>query len=320
MDKTSAPVFQQSFYSLRYWPLWLGLWIFFLLARLPLRISMPLGVGLGRLAYAIAPARRRIAEINVGLCFPQLDAQQQNNIVRGTLYSFGLSVVEMAVALWGHKDKLANRYRIEGLEHIAAAQQQGRGVLLVGCHFTTLDIAGRLLARHVKYDVVYREDANPLLDYQIINARKDFVGDAIERSDMRKLVRNLRNGHVVWYAPDQDHGREHSVFAPFFGVPTATVTGTARVAQLGKAVVLPFSHYRDEQHHYRLVIHPPLENFPSGDDVEDATRINHFFEEAIRVQPDQYFWVHRRFKTRPPGEPKLYPKFKHYFTSRGVVD
>jgi len=275
---------------------------------------------MGRLAYAIAPARRRIAEINVALCFPELSAQQQRDIVRGTLYSFGLSVVEMAVALWGSKDKLANRYQIEGLEHIAEAQQQGRGVLLVGCHFTTLDIAGRLLARHVKYDVVYRQDANPLLDYQIMNARKDFVGDAIERSDMRKLVRNLRNGHVVWYAPDQDHGEEHSVFSPFFGVPTATVTGTARVAQLGRAVVLPFSHYRDEKHHYKLVIHPPLEHFPSGDDVVDATRINHFFEEAIRLQPDQYFWVHRRFKTRPPGEPRLYPKFKHYFTSKGTME
>lgn len=280
---------------------------------------MPVGSLIGRLAYVLGPARRRITEINIAMCFPQLDAKQQEQLVRGVMRSIGISVVELAIAMFGSTKKLHNRYRIDGTEHIAAAQQQGHGVLLVGCHFTTLDITGHILGRDVKYDAVYRQADNPLLDYYVVKSRKNFVGDAIERSDMRKLVRNLRNGHVVWYAPDQDHGMEHSVFAPFFGVPTATVTGTARVAQLGKAIVLPFSHYRDEQHHYRLVIHPPLENFPSGDDVVDATRINQFFEEAIRLQPDQYFWVHRRFKTRPPGEPRLYPRFKHYFTSKGIV-
>lgn len=281
---------------------------------------MPLGAGLGRLAYVIAPARRRITEINIALCFPQLSAEQQKQVVQNTLRSVGISVVEMAVALWGVDQKLADRYQLEGLEHITRAQEQGKGVLLVGCHFTTLDVAARLLSRHVKYDMLYRKDPNPLLAYELIRARESFAGEAIVRSDTRKLIRNLREGHVVWYAPDQDFGADHSVFAPFFGVAAATVTGTARVAQLGKAVVLPFSHYRDERGHYRLVIHPPLEHFPCGDDVVDATRINHFFEEAIALQPDQYFWVHRRFKTRPPGEPRLYPKFKHYFTSTGAFE
>jgi len=284
---------------------------------MPLWLSLSLGAGIGRLAYVLAPARRRVAEINLALCFPHMSAQQREQLLRNTLRNIGISVAEMAVALWGADKKLSDRYSLEGLEHMTRAQASGRGILLVGCHFTTLDVAARLLSRHVKYDMLYRKDPNPLLAYQLISARESFAGEAIVRSDTRKLIRRLREGHVVWYAPDQDFGAEHSVFAPFFGVQAATVTGTARVAKLGKAVVLPFSHYRNERGHYCLLIHPPLEHFPGGDDVADATRINQFFEQAIALQPDQYFWVHRRFKTRPPGERRLYPKFKHYFTSKG---
>jgi Kdo2-lipid IVA lauroyltransferase/acyltransferase len=115
---------------------------------------------------------------------------------------------------------------------------------------------------------------------------------------------------VSWYAPDQDYGIKHSVFVPFFGVQAATVTGTARIAELGKAVVIPFTHYRDEHNCYHLVIDAALQNYPTGDDVADATRINEILEKAIAKQPDQYLWVHRRFKTRPLGEPSLYPKKK----------
>jgi Kdo2-lipid IVA lauroyltransferase/acyltransferase len=203
---------------------------------------------------------------------------------------------------------LQQRYTISGLEHIHAAQAQGRGVLLVGCHFTTLDAAARILAFHIKYDMLYRKDPNPLLAYKLIQARESFAGSAIVRSDTRQLIKNLRHGHVVWYAPDQDFGTKHSVFAPFFGVQAATVTGTARIAQLGKAVVVFFAHYRDAKNIYHLVIEPALQNYPTGDDVADATHINHLIETAVAKQPDQYLWVHRRFKTRPAGEADVYPK------------
>lgn len=308
VDKHSPPEFHSAFYGPRYWPTWLGLAFFHLLGYLPMAISLSLGRLLGDVFFYLAPSRRRIAQVNIAQCFPQLSATEQRTLLRKVMHSTGKSVIESSVALWGPARQLKQRYSITGLEHIEAAQARGQGVLLVGCHFTTLDAAARILAFHVKYDMLYRKDPNPLLAYQLIKARESFAGNAIVRSDTRQLIKNLRQGNVVWYAPDQDFGAKYSVFAPFFGVQAATVVGTARIAQLGKAVVIPFAHYRDENNHYRIVIDAPLENYPTGDDVADATRINHIIETAIAKQPDQYLWVHRRFKTRPEGEPNLYAK------------
>lgn len=310
MDKRSPPKFHPSFYGPRYWFTWLGLGFFHVLGNLPVPISMSFGRLMGELFFYVARSRRRIAEINIAKCFPHLSKAEQKNLVHNVMLSIGKSFVESSIALWGAERQLKQRYTITGLEHIESAKQQGLGVLLVGCHFTTLDAAARILAFHVKYDMLYRKDPNPLLAYKLINARESFAGNAIVRSDTRQLIKNLRQGNVVWYAPDQDFGAKHSVFAPFFGVPAATVTGTARIAELGKAVVLPFSHYRDTDGRYRIIIDSPLKNYPTGDDVVDATRINHIFEEAIAKQPDQYLWVHRRFKTRPPGEASFYAKKK----------
>lgn len=308
MDNHTPPAFHPSFYGPRYWPTWIGLGFFHLLGYLPMSISLAFGRLLGDVFYYLAGSRRHIARVNIALCFPELSADEQKTLLRKVMRSTGKSVVESSVALWGPERQLKNRYSIRGLEHIQAAQAKGQGVLLVGCHFTTLDAAARILSFHFKYDMLYRKDPNPLLAYKLISARESFAGTAIVRSDTRQLIKNLRRGHVVWYAPDQDSGSKNGVFVPFFGVPAATVVATARVAELGRAVVLPFAHYRDENNHYHLVIEPPLENFPTGDDVADATRINHTIETAVAKQPDQYLWVHRRFKTRPEGEPSFYAK------------
>lgn len=308
MDKHSPPEFHPSFYGPRYWPTWLGLGFFHLLGYLPMSISLVFGRLLGDLFFYLAGSRRHITQVNIAKCFPHLSADEQYKLVRKIMHSTGKSVVESSVALWGPERQLKQRYTITGLEHIEAAQAKGQGVLLVGCHFTTLDAAARILAFHVKYDMLYRKDPNPLLAYKLIKAREGFAGNAIVRSDTRQLIKNLRQGNVVWYAPDQDFGAKYSVFAPFFGVQAATVVGTARIAQLGKAVVIPFAHYRDENNQYHIVIDPALENYPTGDDVADATRINHIIETAIAKQPDQYLWVHRRFKTRPEGEASFYVK------------
>ncbi len=308
MDKNTPPEFHKSFYGPRYWPTWIGLGFFHILGALPMSIGLLFGRFLGDLFYYVAGSRRRIARVNIAHCFPQLSAQEQSTLLRKVMHSTGKSVVETSVALWGPERQLKQRYSIRGLEHIQAAQARGQGVLLVGCHFTTLDAAARILSFHVKYDMLYRKDPNPLLAYKLISARESFAGTAIVRSDTRQLIKNLRRGHVVWYAPDQDAGSKNGVFVPFFGVPAATVVATARVAQLGKAAVLPFAHYRDENNHYHLIIEPPLEDFPTGDDIADTTRINHIIETAVAKQPDQYLWVHRRFKTRPEGEPSFYAK------------
>ena len=310
MDKANSPTFDASFYAPRYWSTWLGLGFFKFLASLPLCISMPLGAGIGRLFFYLARSRRQITEVNVALCFPELNEEQQRDLVRRILRSVGISVVETAIAFWGSDSKFKGRYSIKGVEHIEKAQAEGKGIILMGCHLTTLDLVGRILSSHITFDVLYRPDKNPLLSYKIAQAREKFATSAIARDDTRQLIRNLRKGNSVWYAPDQDYGLKHGVFAPFFGINAATITGTSRIAQMGKAVVIPMSHYRNEQGHYEIEFYPALDNFPSGDDVADATRTNAIIEAVIRKQPDQYLWVHRRFKTRPPDEPSFYAKKK----------
>jgi len=310
LDKHSAPEFHSSFYGPRYWPTWLLLAFFRICARLPVSVNLAIGRFIGVLFNLLAPSRRRIAETNIALCFPQLDARAQKKMVDGVIRNCGISIMESAMALWGQENKLLDRHSIEGLEHLAATKANGQGVLLVGCHFTTMDPAGRIFASHAEVHMLYRKDPNPLLAYELIKAREKYLSSAIVFSDMRQLIKKLRQGEAVWYAPDQDSGRDQSVFAPFFGVPAATVLGTARIARLARAVVLPYAHYRDDNGHYQLIIGAPLANFPAGDDVLDATRINNVIEDMVRVKPDQYLWVHRRFKTRPAGEPGFYKKKK----------
>jgi KDO2-lipid IV(A) lauroyltransferase len=201
VDKHSPPEFHSSFYGPRYWPTWLGLGFFHLLGALPMALSLGFGRLLGDVFFYLARSRRHIAEVNIAHCFPHLSAQEQRQLVRKIMHSTGKSVVESSVALWGPERQLKQRYTITGLEHIEAAQAKGQGVLLVGCHFTTLDAAARILSFHVKYDMLYRKDPNPLLAYKLISAREGFAGNAIVRSDTRQLIKNLRQGNVVWYAP-----------------------------------------------------------------------------------------------------------------------
>lgn len=308
--KHLPPVFRWSFLGPRYWFTWIALGFLFLIAHFPLRVNLLLGKGLGFLLFHLVPSRKHIAAANIALCFPELNLQERDQLVRRIINSCAIGFLETTMALWGPAARLRRRYSIKGIEHLQAAQTAGKGVLLVGCHMTTLDIGGRMLAFHTKADMLYRQDPNPLLAYMLISARERYHGEAIISVETRKLVRNLRAGHVVWYAPDQDYGIKHSIFAPFFGIPAASVPGTGRFAKLGDAQVMTFGHYREANGHYRIELSAPLENFPSGDDLIDTTRINQLIEQMIRQQPDQYLWVHRRFKTRPEGEKSVYAKKK----------
>lgn len=301
------PVFERRFLSPLFWPTWILLGFLWLIAQLPVRANQAVGYAMGWLLYYLAPRRRKIAEVNIGLCFPELDAKAQARMVRGVIYACGLSFAETALGLWGPQGRMRGRYQITGLEHIEQAQAEGKGVLLMGSHLTTIDISGLIMSYHIKADVLYRSAPNPLMSYAIAKARGRVNDEAIHRNDTRKLIRNLRKGHIVWYAPDQDYISAQNVFAPFFGVQASTIVATSRIARLSGAAVIPFFCYREPKGLFRLVVYPPLDNFPTDDDVADATRINKILEDAIREAPDQYLWVHRRFKTRPPGEPSVYP-------------
>lgn len=308
--KHLPPVFLWSFFLPRYWFTWLGLGLLFLIAQLPLTINLGLGKALGWVLYKIVPGRRHIAETNLRLCFPELSEAERNAMAYKVVLSCGISIFESAMSLWGPAYRLRKYFTLSGLENIEAAQAQGRGVILLGCHMTTMDICGRMLAFHAKFDIQYRQDPNKLMAYMLVKARERFNGECIISVETRKMVRHLQQGKIVWYAPDQDYGIQHSVFSPFFGIPAATVIGTARFARMGNAVVIPFYHHRDATGHYHIELGAPIENFPANNVQADCACINRVIEQMILRQPDQYLWVHRRFKTRPQGEPDFYPKRK----------
>lgn len=269
---------------------------------------MMLGAALGTLMFHLMPWRRRVAQINIGLCFPELTAAQQHVLVKNCFCFSGKSLFETALCWWGGDARLKPLAQINGLEHVQTALQQGRGVILLSAHFTCLEMGAHLFGLQMPISVMYKRHRNALFEDVMKRARERRFKRAINHHDVRGLVRSLKEGNVVWYAPDQDFGPRQSVFAPFMGVSAATITAPARFAQISGALVLPFFP-RSLEHGrgYQLEIFPALQNFPSGAETLDAERINRLIEERVRKTPDQYLWLHRRFKTRPPGEVPLYP-------------
>lgn len=280
-----------------------------LVVKLPMRLQLVTGRMLGRLFKLLSSYRHTIARTNIGLCFPELDARQQQQLVNRFYDSLGMSLVETAFAFWAD-DRNFNRFgTLEGLEHIEAAHKQGKGVLLLSGHFCSLDFAGRTLANYHPACFTYQKLRNRLIDTAIKKRRAETCEILINRYDTRGFIKALKAGHVVWYAPDQDQARKNSVFAPFFGIPANTLTATTKLVKLTGAVVLPFHIRRlPDSKGYALTISPPLENFPGANEIEDATRFNAIIESRIREHPEQYLWMHRRFKTRPENEEKLYPQ------------
>lgn len=285
----------------RYWLLWLGFALFALLGQLPWRVLLAIGRALGRISWHLAPKRRHITRVNMDLCFPEKSAAEREQLARASVESAGMGLMEMAGTYFNRYTQLPRRLEVEGKEHLLKALAENRGVLMLGTHFTTLEVAGRLFSSLTAYDAVYRPNDNPALDLMIRRGRGSHTDSYIDRRDLRTLVRRLRQGKVVWYAPDQDYGMKHSIFAPFFGQPAATITATSRIARLARCPVVPISYYRLSGGRYRMVFDAPLENFPSGDDQADAATVNQAVEKAVRRAPEQYLWVHRRFKHQPDG-------------------
>ena len=305
------PSFRLAFLNPRYWPLWLGLGLLWLLVQLPYGVLLRLAQGLGWIFYHVARQRRAIARRNLELCFPQLDERARDRLLRRNFASSAMALLEMAMSWWWPRQRLARLAHIEGLEHLQAAQRDGQGVILMALHFTTLEIGAALLGQRHTIDGMYRQHKNPLFDFIQRSGRErhNLDATAIEREDVRAMLKVLRAGRAIWYAPDQDYGAKQSLFVPLFGIPAATVTATTKFARLGRARVLPFTQERlADGSGYRLVIHPPLADFPGESEEADCLRINHWVERCVSQLPEQYLWAHRRFKTRPPGEPKLYPK------------
>ncbi len=287
----------------RWWPTWLLIGLMWLVAQLPLRAQWWLGRRVGDLAWRLLPRRRHIAEVNIRLCFPELSAEEQRVLVRRAFHSNGIGILEIGLAWFRRPETFLHHTRVHGLEHVEAALARGKGVLALGGHYSSLDLCGTLVTCFVEADVMQRDHNNPLLNAFMTRARERHYGAALSAKDLRGLLRRLRENRMVWYATDQDYGRKGIVFAPFFGIDTASITATSRIAERSGCTVLPFSHFRrSDAVGYDIYFHPPLENFPSADDLADATLVNATIEREVRRFPEQYLWMHRRFKTRPSAD------------------
>ena len=286
----------------RLYPSWIGVGLFWLIGQLPWRLLQAIGRGLGRLAWYLAKKRRHIAQTNIRLCFPELTPEEQDELAHRSVISTGEAILEMAGSYNNHRIDLNKNLTVTGMEHIEACQARGEGVLLLGMHFNTLDTCSRMLATLVDIHAVYRPNDNPVIDRLIDRGRRHYVRSTVDRTDIRQMLRLLRSGEIVWYAPDQDYGTAHALFVPFFGIPAATITATSRIAKMGKAAVIPCAHYRLPGGRYEIEFGPALEDFPCGDDEQDTARINSTIEGYVRKYPEQYLWVHKRFKHQRDGQ------------------
>jgi KDO2-lipid IV(A) lauroyltransferase len=292
----------------RFWPTWLAIGLMRLTIRLPYHLQLGIGRRLGKLFRLLSAYRRTIVRTNLELCFPELTNRERQALQERCYESLGMTLIETAAGLWAADSFFEKLGTINGLENLESARQQGRGVLLLSGHFCSLDFAGRILMNHVPACFTYQELRNKLSDRVARQAREKNCKLLIHRHDLRGFIRALKSGEIVWYAPDQSQGRKNSVFAPFFGIPASTLTATTRLVKLTGAAVLPFLIQRlPDARGYALTIQPALDNFPGENEVADATRFNALIESQARANPEQYLWIHRRFKCRPKGDPRLYP-------------
>lgn len=295
------------FWAPKYWPTWLGLGVLRLTCLLPFRWHIGLGKAIGRLAHAIGAERRAITRRNIQLCFPDMPEAERNRLARDHFEALGASLMELALARWASEEKLLAMTTVEGGHHIQQTLDAGYGVMLISAHFTALDVAGRALRRHCPpYDVVYRSFRNPFTTEIVASTREITARRVIEKNDIKEMIRSLRAGIPVWYAPDQSFHLKQSALLPFFGVPAMTNIATTTIAKLGRARAIPFWPRRLPEGGYEIRIEAPIDGLPSDDPEEDTRKYLAALEAQVRRCPEQYYWVHRKFKNRPDDLPDAY--------------
>ena len=308
MPGTPYPLFTRSLLAPRLWPAWLGVGVMKLIAMLPWKMLMAIGRALGAVIERYPSPRREVAATNIALCFPELDAAAQNQLVDAHLRDIGMMLMEFALG-WMGSDRAIARIpvRFEGLAHLEAAHAQGRGVLLVGGHFSHLELCARLVSQRIRIAGMYRRMDNPVFEWTVLRARLGYARAMFDKDDIRGTVKYLRGGGTLWYAPDQDMRSKDNAFVPFFGVTAATITATHHLARMSHSAVIPFFHRRlPDNQGYALRLGAPLEGLPSENAEADTARVNLSIEQMVREAPEQYLWVHKRFKTRPEGSPPIY--------------
>lgn len=293
-------------YHPAYWPTWIGLAFMRIITFLPMPVLWVLGTVLGTVMHLIPSKVRKVVRANIGLCFPELGEAGRRRLVREHFRALGVSLLCYGFAWWSSPSRLRRLVKFRDRHHYDAAMSSTRSVIAFAPHFLALDVCGMTISSERPFVSMYRHSRNRLLD-SVMLRRKRFGAVLFERrSNLRSLIRLLREGRIFYYLPDQDAGSE-GVFVPFFGIPAATVTALSRIAKMADAVVVPcYNRILPWGRGFELRFEAPLSGFPSGDLEQDARRMNEEIEKAIRINPSQYLWGYRRFKTRPEGSTQLY--------------
>jgi len=292
------------------WPTYLTLSLVRALAKLSFKRGIFVGTVLGNLLRLLAVKRRRVTEVNIKLCFPELEPEQRKKFLKEVFIANGIGIVETAWAHYGDREMFADKIDIRGQQLLDAALLQGRGVVLVGAHFSTLDLGGLLFSfTNAPLNTLYRKHNNPLLDTAITAGRSKYC-QPIERKNMRLVIKKLKDNQCVWFAPDQDLNSKGCVFVKFFGQCASTITATSNLVRFNNSAVLMLAHYRKPDNSGYILEFTQVSSCDSNDKAAFAQTINDSIETAIKKQPDQYMWMHKRFKTQPDGDQKLYAAAK----------
>ena len=285
----------------------LGVFIFWLIHFLPFRIIVAIGNGVGYVLYFLAAERRKVGDINLNLCFPGMSDEARKKLLRSHFKMFCRGLFERSILWWSSAERIRSLIRVEGLEHFAAIK--GKPSILLTPHFVGMDAGGQWVAQHTDTVCMYANQKNLYLTGLLLKKRSRFRNQRLysRQQGLRPILKGMREGCPFIYPPDQDQGIKDGAFIPFFGVPAATMTSVPRIAQMSGAKVVPcITRLLPGGEGYVLTFYPAWENYPSGDDVADTRRMNEFIEQRVREMPEQYFWLHKRFKTRPEGEAKFY--------------
>ncbi len=302
-------------YHIKHWPVWFALLLLRLFSLLPVRWRYTVAKYLGLIVHRFLHHRRHVVEVNIALCFPELSAAEQRQLVKENFIATAWGVIDITLAFWAKDAYFTENSELHGEELLHQAQQQGNGVLLLGIHVTSLEASGRTIGLRIgDMDVTYKQADNFAFDHYLHNRRQNTFKNVIEKHDMRTTLKHLKSGRIVWLASDQDFGRKGAVFAPFFHQPAATLDNLGRISKMTGAKVLFYNHYRTFKKGKPYFVGEVLDPFKSGfsdDALANATLYNQVLADAIRRHPEQYLWVQKRFRTQPDiHAPKLYASKK----------
>jgi KDO2-lipid IV(A) lauroyltransferase len=307
-NKALQTKFKLAFLHPKYWLTWLLVMLMWLISWLPYKLLLAMGRGLGRVFYKLGGKRAHIAARNIELCFPELSAENRALMVKKNFENTGIALFETCMGWFWPDWRVRRKFTIVGLEHLEQAKAHGQGVLLLTMHYLSIEMNCRGMGMQHPTVVFYRPHNNELMEYFQFKGRNRSNKYMLDKRDIRGMLKALDDNETCIYLPDQDYGRKRSLFVPFFGVPAATTKGTLLFAgKEGVKTLMAYPLRNDDDSGYTIKITEVFENFPSGDDAADLLRINQELEKAIRLKPQQYMWLHKRFKNRPdPKDASLY--------------